>query len=197
MCSSEQRRDRLCTSYRKDSYSSDRQRGFFRCCFIHKLLWFFSQSVRNILFPREAKQNLKQGKEMEKRSRRNTQWQQEAYVLLPNGTLIWLVTFFCRSIVYCRQSVCQENSSLTIPTTDFAYIVISCTRCCFVGFIILCLCHTYTFYSHILPVCFMSVCVCVCVQILVAGCSCLASSFITLSLASRSLKWVDWNKHMN
>jgi len=38
------------------------------------------------------------------------------------------------------------------------------------------------------------VCVCVCVQTLAAGCSCLVSSSITSSRASRSLKWAEWSK---
>lgn len=66
----------------------------------------FPLSVKNILFPHETRQKLRQGKEMEKESRRmNTGWQQEACVPLVNGTFVWPVTFSCSRTVYYRRSL--------------------------------------------------------------------------------------------
>lgn len=52
-------------------------------------------------------------------------------------------------------------------------------------------------FNFLCPCNFLSFCMCACVQTLGAGCNYLASSFIMLSQASRSLKWAKWNKHTN
>lgn len=178
------------------SHSSDQHVGvFFVLFFLNTDCYvLFPLSVKNILFPREAKQKAKQGNEMEKRRRMNTQWQQEAYVLLPNGTFIWLVTFFCSRMVYCRQSLFVRK---TVVGTFRPHILL--ILCDFLYAVLFSWLYDFLFVSRIIfthspsVLCFF----CMCVQISVAGCSCLASSFITLSLASQSLKWADWNKHMN
>lgn len=133
----------------------------------------------------------------------NTGCRWEPCVLLVNGTFIWPVTFSCSRIVYYRRNlfVGETPAEPSWPHIMLIYCVISCLRYCFPWPYDFLFASQYTHYILTFsPLCtFFSLSVCVCgyVQTSVAGCSYLASSFIMLSRASRSLMWAEWNKHTN